>query len=193
MFFLWNESKFYVVRIFIGVVISPSDFLMIFLCSSIFSLSSKFVLLFSHHIPIYIYINKYIYIYIIVQILCSRYLFIILFQDYSVSSIRMRNSAGAKRTEHTLVRAENKEKVKKRKITDGSICTFLPCLRYDSHLLIALFFPSQDSPFLRATQTPVSKLLKKVENANTGSVLSIPKHHKKASSSIAEFSLQVYA
>ncbi|EXB71054.1 hypothetical protein L484_004189 [Morus notabilis] len=38
----------------------------------------------------------------------------------------------------------------------------------------------KDSPFLRATQTPVSKLLKKVEKASTGSVLSIPKHHKKA-------------
>ncbi|XP_043808871.1 synaptonemal complex protein 2 isoform X3 [Manihot esculenta] len=36
-----------------------------------------------------------------------------------------------------------------------------------------------DVPFLGGTQTPVSKLLKKVENANTGSVMSIPKHHKK--------------
>ncbi|PON61551.1 Synaptonemal complex protein [Parasponia andersonii] len=67
-------------------------------------------------------------------------------KDYSVSSIRIRNSASAKRSEHTLVRPENEEK---------------------------------DSSFLRATQTPVSKLLKKVENVGTGSVLSIPKHHKK--------------
>ncbi|ONI35114.1 hypothetical protein PRUPE_1G516800 [Prunus persica] len=37
----------------------------------------------------------------------------------------------------------------------------------------------KDSPLLVATQTPVSKLLKKVENANTGSIMSIPKHHKK--------------
>ncbi|XP_002513917.2 synaptonemal complex protein 2 isoform X1 [Ricinus communis] len=29
------------------------------------------------------------------------------------------------------------------------------------------------------TQTPVSKILKRVDNANTGSVMSIPKHHKK--------------
>ncbi|KAF7850995.1 hypothetical protein BT93_L4739 [Corymbia citriodora subsp. variegata] len=37
----------------------------------------------------------------------------------------------------------------------------------------------QDSPLPEATQTPVSKLLKKVENTNTGSVASIPKHSKK--------------
>ncbi|KAF2299690.1 hypothetical protein GH714_002460 [Hevea brasiliensis] len=39
--------------------------------------------------------------------------------------------------------------------------------------------PAPDLPFPGGTQTPVSKLLKKVENANTGSVMSIPKHHKK--------------
>ncbi|OMO93778.1 putative Ribosome-binding protein [Corchorus capsularis] len=37
----------------------------------------------------------------------------------------------------------------------------------------------KESPFPVVTQTPVSKLLKKVENANTGTVMSIPKHHKK--------------
>ncbi|XP_030453405.1 synaptonemal complex protein 1-like isoform X1 [Syzygium oleosum] len=37
----------------------------------------------------------------------------------------------------------------------------------------------QDSPIPEATQTPVSKLLKKVENTNTGSVANIPKHSKK--------------
>ncbi|XP_010535536.1 PREDICTED: synaptonemal complex protein 1-like isoform X2 [Tarenaya hassleriana] len=37
----------------------------------------------------------------------------------------------------------------------------------------------QDSPFVKATGTPVSQLLKKVENANTGSIMSIPKHHHK--------------
>ncbi|KAE8056901.1 hypothetical protein FH972_013633 [Carpinus fangiana] len=37
----------------------------------------------------------------------------------------------------------------------------------------------KDSPFLGAAQTPVSKLLKKVENSNTGDVRSTPKHHKK--------------
>ncbi|KAF5740229.1 Myosin heavy chain-related protein [Tripterygium wilfordii] len=36
-----------------------------------------------------------------------------------------------------------------------------------------------DSPFLEVTQTPVSQLLKKVENAKSGSVIGIPKHHKK--------------
>lgn len=61
----------------------------------------------------------------------------------------------------------------------GSISTFQPCL-LSGYVII---FSSQDSPFLRATQTPVSKLLKKVEKASTGSVLSIPKHHKKASNS----------
>lgn len=37
----------------------------------------------------------------------------------------------------------------------------------------------QDPPLPEATQTPVSTLLKKVENTNTGSVASIPKHSKK--------------
>ncbi|KAF7829938.1 synaptonemal complex protein 2 [Senna tora] len=36
-----------------------------------------------------------------------------------------------------------------------------------------------DSPFLEVTQTPVSKLLQKVENVKAGSVMSIPKHHRK--------------
>ncbi|KAF1889291.1 hypothetical protein Lal_00024614 [Lupinus albus] len=36
-----------------------------------------------------------------------------------------------------------------------------------------------DSPYYEATQTPVPKLLKKVENAKAGSAMSIPKHHKK--------------
>uniref|UniRef100_A0A803NMB9 Synaptonemal complex protein 1 n=1 Tax=Cannabis sativa TaxID=3483 RepID=A0A803NMB9_CANSA len=67
-------------------------------------------------------------------------------KDYSVSSIHIKNSAGAKRSQHTLVRPDNEEK---------------------------------DSSYLRATQTPVSKMLKKVENPTAGSVLSIPKHHKK--------------
>ncbi|KAL3733157.1 hypothetical protein ACJRO7_022648 [Eucalyptus globulus] len=37
----------------------------------------------------------------------------------------------------------------------------------------------QNPPLPEATQTPVSTLLKKVENTNTGSVASIPKHSKK--------------
>ncbi|WCJ44468.1 Myosin heavy chain-related protein [Euphorbia peplus] len=37
----------------------------------------------------------------------------------------------------------------------------------------------KDLPFPRETQTPVSRILKKVDNANPGSVISIPKHHKK--------------
>ncbi|KAH7524396.1 hypothetical protein FEM48_Zijuj06G0114800 [Ziziphus jujuba var. spinosa] len=68
------------------------------------------------------------------------------YQDYSISSIHMRNSAGAKTSQRALIRPENKEK---------------------------------DSPFNTATQTPVSQLLKKVDNVNTGSALNIPKHHKK--------------
>ncbi|XP_015885402.2 synaptonemal complex protein 1 [Ziziphus jujuba] len=67
-------------------------------------------------------------------------------KDYSISSIHMRNSAGAKTSQRALIRPENKEK---------------------------------DSPFNTATQTPVSQLLKKVDNRNTGSALNIPKHHKK--------------
>ncbi|XP_054798909.1 synaptonemal complex protein 1-like isoform X2 [Prosopis cineraria] len=36
-----------------------------------------------------------------------------------------------------------------------------------------------DSPFLEVRQTPVSKLLHKVENAKAGSTMSIPQHHRK--------------
>ncbi|KAL2584690.1 hypothetical protein AAZV13_14G143400 [Glycine max] len=39
-----------------------------------------------------------------------------------------------------------------------------------------------DSPHIEATQRPVPKLLKKVENVKTGSAVSIPKHHRKMQS-----------
>ncbi|KAK3230876.1 hypothetical protein Dsin_002757 [Dipteronia sinensis] len=42
----------------------------------------------------------------------------------------------------------------------------------------------KDSPLLGATQTPMSKLL---QNVNTGSVISIPKHHKKVTHHEYEF------
>ncbi|XP_038897188.1 synaptonemal complex protein 1-like isoform X3 [Benincasa hispida] len=38
---------------------------------------------------------------------------------------------------------------------------------------------AEESPYLQATQTPVSQLLKTVEDINAGSVANIPKHHKK--------------
>ncbi|XP_024007441.1 synaptonemal complex protein 1 isoform X2 [Eutrema salsugineum] len=37
----------------------------------------------------------------------------------------------------------------------------------------------QDSPFVKATDTPVTKILKKVENVNTRSLMSSPKHRSK--------------
>ncbi|XP_052200878.1 synaptonemal complex protein 1-like isoform X2 [Diospyros lotus] len=37
----------------------------------------------------------------------------------------------------------------------------------------------ESSPYVRATQEPVSNLLKKVEKVNTGSMMSIPKHSRK--------------
>ncbi|WOG95304.1 hypothetical protein DCAR_0414616 [Daucus carota subsp. sativus] len=37
----------------------------------------------------------------------------------------------------------------------------------------------EDSPYLRETQTPVSNILKRTKNENTGSMRSIPKHSKK--------------
>ncbi|KAL3514142.1 hypothetical protein ACH5RR_026859 [Cinchona calisaya] len=37
----------------------------------------------------------------------------------------------------------------------------------------------KDSPYLTATQTPVSNLLRKAEKGNTGSVMSLPKHSRK--------------
>ena len=57
------------------------------------------------------------------------------------------------------------------------------CFSGDMIVTFCLFFyfVYKESPLLGATQTPVSKLLKKVENVNTGSVMSIPKHHKKVS------------
>ncbi|KAL4604126.1 hypothetical protein ACB092_10G170500 [Castanea dentata] len=67
-------------------------------------------------------------------------------KEHSISSSKMRNSGGCKRSQHALERPLGEEK---------------------------------ESPLVGATQTPVSKLLKKVENVNTGSVMSIPKHHKK--------------
>lgn len=59
-------------------------------------------------------------------------------KDYSISSIKMRDSSNRKRSQCAL-----------------------------------------DSPFPGATQTPVSNLLKKVENVNPGSAISVPKHSKK--------------
>lgn len=38
---------------------------------------------------------------------------------------------------------------------------------------------AEESPYPQATQTPVSQLLKTVEDIHTGSVANIPKHHKK--------------
>ncbi|MED6187258.1 hypothetical protein PIB30_074726 [Stylosanthes scabra] len=59
-------------------------------------------------------------------------------QDYSITSIKRRNSCGGQRNQHDI-----------------------------------------GSPYYEATQTPVPKLMKKVENVKTGSALSIPKHHRK--------------
>ncbi|KAG8378313.1 hypothetical protein BUALT_Bualt08G0124400 [Buddleja alternifolia] len=67
-------------------------------------------------------------------------------KNYIISSTKMRNSDGGKRTEHPLDRTEVEEK---------------------------------DSPYPKAAETPVSNLLKKVENVNTGSVMNIPKHSRK--------------
>ncbi|KAK8646852.1 hypothetical protein V6N13_120622 [Hibiscus sabdariffa] len=47
------------------------------------------------------------------------------------------------------------------------------------HALVRPEEEEKESPFAGVTQTPVSKLFKKVENTNTGSIMSIPKHHKK--------------
>ncbi|XWS25279.1 hypothetical protein CRYUN_Cryun27aG0055700 [Craigia yunnanensis] len=47
------------------------------------------------------------------------------------------------------------------------------------HALVRPENEEKESPLPGVTQTPMSKLFKKVENANTGSVMSIPKHHKK--------------
>ncbi|KAK4429689.1 Synaptonemal complex protein ZEP1 [Sesamum alatum] len=62
-------------------------------------------------------------------------------KNYSISSAKMRNKDGSKRTQHALDRTEVEEK---------------------------------DSPYPKATETPVSNLLKKVENVN-----SLPKHSRK--------------
>ncbi|KAF7140983.1 hypothetical protein RHSIM_Rhsim06G0082300 [Rhododendron simsii] len=67
-------------------------------------------------------------------------------ENHSVSSTKVRNSEGGRRSQRAPVSVENEQK---------------------------------DSPYLKATQTPVSTLLKKVEKVNTGSVMSIPKHSRK--------------
>ncbi|KAG7024625.1 Synaptonemal complex protein 1, partial [Cucurbita argyrosperma subsp. argyrosperma] len=66
-------------------------------------------------------------------------------KDYSMSSIKMRDSVGSRKSKPALIRTANEE----------------------------------ESPYLQVTQTPVSQLLKTVEDINTGSVANIPKHHKK--------------
>ncbi|XP_022975808.1 synaptonemal complex protein 1-like [Cucurbita maxima] len=66
-------------------------------------------------------------------------------KDYSMSSIKMRDSGGSRKSKRALIRTANEE----------------------------------ESPYLQDTQTPVSQLLKTVEDINTGSVANIPKHHKK--------------
>ncbi|KAH7865402.1 hypothetical protein Vadar_006149 [Vaccinium darrowii] len=67
-------------------------------------------------------------------------------KNYSVSSTKVRNSDGGRRSQRAPVPLENEPK---------------------------------NSPYVKATQTPVSTLLKKVEKVNTGSVMSIPKHSRK--------------
>ncbi|XP_057490889.1 synaptonemal complex protein 1-like isoform X1 [Actinidia eriantha] len=67
-------------------------------------------------------------------------------KNYTVTSTKMRNSDGGRRSQRALVSVDNEAK---------------------------------DSPYVKATQTPVSNLLKKVESVNTGSVMSIPKHSRK--------------
>ncbi|XP_058217863.1 synaptonemal complex protein 1-like isoform X2 [Rhododendron vialii] len=51
--------------------------------------------------------------------------------------------------------------------------------RRSQHAPVSVENVQKDSPYLKATQTPVSTLLKKVEKVNTGSVMSIPKHSRK--------------
>ncbi|THG04588.1 hypothetical protein TEA_004666 [Camellia sinensis var. sinensis] len=47
------------------------------------------------------------------------------------------------------------------------------------HEVVNVENEAKNSPYLRTTQTPISNLLKKVENANIGNVMSIPKHSRK--------------
>ena len=109
------------------------------------------------------------------QFSCVALTYVALFQDYSISSMHIRNSSCAKKSQHTLIRPDNGEKVKKEARVPINLHV-QPYVKYD-----VILFSFQDSPFVKASQTPVSKLLKKVENAGAGSVLSIPKHRKKAS------------
>ncbi|KAA8538080.1 hypothetical protein F0562_027688 [Nyssa sinensis] len=51
--------------------------------------------------------------------------------------------------------------------------------RRRQHVLVSAENEEKDLPNLIATQTPMSNLLKKVENVNTGSAMSIPKQSKK--------------
>lgn len=98
-------------------------------------------------------------------------------QDYSMSSIKMRGSGGSRKNKHALIRTANEEvysllidKLQKRSLL----------MRHILNYFMSYIF-SQESPHPQAIQTPVSQLLKTVEDINTGSVANIPKHHKKES------------
>ncbi|CAL9216019.1 unnamed protein product [Arabidopsis halleri] len=81
-------------------------------------------------------------------------------KNYSVS--KDSRFGGSKRREHIRVRADNDDEQAENQI----------------YILIRFCF---DSRFVKAKETPVSKILKKAQNVNTGSVMSIPspKYHSK--------------
>ncbi|KAG2322773.1 hypothetical protein Bca52824_015986 [Brassica carinata] len=55
----------------------------------------------------------------------------------------------------------------------------LPASRRSQHTAVMLDEDEQDSPFVKEAETPVPKTLKKVENANTRSIISSQKQHSK--------------
>ncbi|CAF2179023.1 unnamed protein product [Brassica rapa subsp. narinosa] len=54
-----------------------------------------------------------------------------------------------------------------------------PASKRSKHATVMQDGDEQDSPFVKAAETPVTKMLKKVENANTRSLMSSQKHHSK--------------
>ncbi|WZZ67129.1 hypothetical protein YC2023_078499 [Brassica napus] len=54
-----------------------------------------------------------------------------------------------------------------------------PASKRSKHATVMQDGDEQDSPFVKAAETPVTKMSKKVENANTRSLMSSQKHHSK--------------
>ncbi|KAL0665369.1 hypothetical protein Bca4012_102207 [Brassica carinata] len=84
-------------------------------------------------------------------------------KEYSVSSVKVRGSRPpvSRKRQHTTVMLDDDEQSAR--------------IMYTSTLMDEM----QDSPFVKEAETPVPKMLRKVENTNTRSIMSSQKQHSK--------------